>query len=106
VDSAASEFYTDDGTYDLDFKTKNNNKSQIVTGEQLAHLYKEFVRDYPIFLLEDPFDEEDWSSFAKLTNDLGKSVQIIGDDILCTNPKRIQIGIDKKACNTLLLKVH
>jgi enolase len=106
MDVAASEFYTDDGKYDLDFKTKNNDKSQVLTGEQLANLYKEFVRDYPIISIEDPFDQDDWESYAKLTAEVGKAVQIVGDDLLVTNPKRIQTAIEKKACNALLLKVN
>jgi len=106
MDVAASEFYTDDGKYDLDFKTKNNDKSQVLTGEQLANLYKEFVRDYPIVSIEDPFDQDDWESYGKLTAEVGKAVQIVGDDLLVTNPKRIQTAIEKKACNALLLKVN
>jgi len=106
MDVAASEFYTDDGKYDLDFKTKNNDKSQVLTGEQLANLYKEFVRDYPIISIEDPFDQDDWDSYARLTAEVGKAVQIVGDDLLVTNPKRIQTAIEKKACNALLLKVN
>jgi enolase len=105
MDVAASEFYTEDGKYDLDFKTKNNDKSQVLTGEQLANLYTEYVRDYPIVSIEDPFDQEDWESYAKLTEKIGKSIQIVGDDLLVTNPKRIQTGIEKKSCNALLLKV-
>jgi enolase len=106
MDVAASEFYTDDKTYDLDFKTKNNDKSQVLTGEQLANLYKEFVRDYPIVSIEDPFDQDDWESYGKLTAEIGKAVQIVGDDLLVTNPKRIRTAIEKKACNALLLKVN
>jgi enolase len=106
MDVAASEFYTEDKTYDLDFKTKNNDKSQVLTGEQLANLYKEFVRDYPIVSIEDPFDQDDWESYGKLTAEIGKAVQIVGDDLLVTNPKRIRTAIEKKACNALLLKVN
>lgn len=105
MDCAASEFFSD-GKYDLDFKTKNNDKSQVLTGEQLANLYKEFVKDYPIVSIEDPFDQDDWDSYAKLTNEIGKDVQIVGDDLLVTNPKRIKTGVEKKACNALLLKVN
>jgi len=105
MDVAASEFYVD-GKYDLDFKTKNNDKSHVLTGEQLAELYKEFIKEYPIISIEDPFDQDDWESYAKLTAAIGKDVQIVGDDLLVTNPKRIKIGVEKKACNALLLKVN
>jgi len=105
MDVAASEFFSD-GKYDLDFKTPNNDKSQIKTGEELAALYKDFVKNFPIISIEDPFDQDDWDSYAKLTADIGKEVQIVGDDLLVTNPKRIKIALEKKACNALLLKVN
>jgi len=97
-----------DGKYDLDFKTKGNekDKTQVKTGDELAQLYKEFVKEFPVISIEDPFDQDDWESYAKLTQDIGKDVQIVGDDLLVTNPKRIQIAIEKKACNALLLKVN
>jgi enolase len=108
MDVAASEFCLDEKnyTYDLDFKTKNNDKSQIKTSQQLADLYKEFIRDYPIISIEDPFDQDDWEAYAQLTSIIGKEVQVVGDDLLVTNPKRIQKGIDLSACNALLLKVN
>lgn len=106
IDSAASEFYVN-GKYDLDFKTKSNDGSQVKTGEEMIQLYKEFVNEYPnIVSLEDPFDEDDWDNHCKLTAEIGNHIQIIGDDLLVTNPKRIKIGIEKKACNALLLKVN
>jgi len=105
MDVAASEFYKD-GKYDLDFKTENNDGKEVRTGEQLAALYQEFVKEYPVISIEDPFDQDDWESYAKLTAALGKDTQIVGDDLLVTNPKRIATGIQKKACNALLLKVN
>jgi len=105
MDVAASELY-EDGKYDLDFKNKNSDGSQKITGEQLMELYKEYIRDYPVLSIEDPFDQDDWDSYAKLTASVGKDVQIVGDDLLVTNPKRIKIAIEKKACNALLLKVN
>ncbi|EFA77097.1 phosphopyruvate hydratase [Heterostelium album PN500] len=103
MDCAASEFLTPKG-YDLDFKTKNNDGSQVLSGEKLGDLYKDFIQNYPIVSIEDPFDQDDWESYAKLT--ASTHVQIVGDDLLVTNPKRIQEGIEKKACNALLLKVN
>jgi len=106
MDVAASEFFKD-GKYDLDFKnTKDHDGSQIKTGEQLGDLYREFVKDYPIISIEDPFDQDDFESYHKLTSTLGKEIQIVGDDLLVTNPKRIQTAIEKTACNALLLKVN
>jgi enolase len=108
MDVAASEFCIDDHhfNYDLDFKTKNNDKSFVRTSDQLAELYKEFVHEFPIVSIEDPFDQDDWAAYTKLTAAIGTGVQIVGDDLLVTNPKRIQTGIEKKACNALLLKVN
>ena len=63
-----------------------------------------FIKDYPVVSIEDPFDQDDWEGYAKLT--ASTSIQIVGDDLLVTNPKRISTAIDKAACNGLLLKVN
>jgi len=107
MDVASSEFYKEDvKKYDLDFKTKDNDKSQQITSEALANLYKEFNHDYPIVSQEDVFDQDDWEAWSSFTNAVGSNIQIVGDDLTVTNPKRIQTAIDKKACNCLLLKVN
>ena len=105
MDVAASEFFKD-GNYDLDFKTKNNDGSQVISSEQLSNLYREFIAEYPITSIEDPFDQDDWDAYHALTQTVGVDVQIVGDDLLVTNPKRIQTAIEKSACNALLLKVN
>ena len=102
MDVAASEFF-DNGSYNLNFKGR---KPDLRTGDQMVELYKQFVRDYGLVSIEDPFDQDDWTSYAKLTKAVGGPVQIVGDDLLVTNPKRIKVGIEKKACNSLLLKVN
>lgn len=107
MDVAASEFFdSDKKAYDLDFKTKNNDGSQLHTSAQLTDLYQTFVKDFPVINIEDPFDQDDWESYGKLTASLGKDVQIVGDDLLVTNPTRIERGIKDKSCNALLLKVN
>ncbi|SCM23059.1 enolase, putative [Plasmodium chabaudi adami] len=107
MDVAASEFYNSDTkTYDLDFKTPNNDKSLVKTGQELVDLYVDLVKKYPIISIEDPFDQDDWEHYAKLTEAIGKDVQIVGDDLLVTNPTRIEKALEKKACNALLLKVN
>ena len=103
MDCAASEFYRD-GKYDLDFKNPNADPSNHLTGEQLIDLYQSFIAEYPIVSIEDAFDQDDWDNWALLT--AKTDIQIVGDDLLVTNPKRIRTGIDKKACNALLLKVN
>ncbi|MED6185108.1 phosphopyruvate hydratase eno2 [Stylosanthes scabra] len=106
MDVAASEFYTKDKKYDLNFKEENNNGAAKISGDALKDLYKSFVTEYPIVSIEDPFDQDDWETYAKLTGEVGAKVQIVGDDLLVTNPKRVQKAIESKACNALLLKVN
>ena len=66
--------------------------------------YQGFLADYPVVSLEDPFDQDDWEAYTKLTSET--EIQIVGDDLLVTNPKRIATAVEKKACNALLLKVN
>ncbi|XP_073066718.1 enolase-like [Primulina eburnea] len=106
MDVAASEFYGSDKTYDLNFKEEGNDGSQKISGDQLKDLYKSFVAKYPIVSIEDPFDQDDWGTYAKLTGEIGAQVQIVGDDLLVTNPKRVEKAIKEKTCNALLLKVN
>lgn len=103
MDVAASEFCKN-GKYDLDFKNKDSKPADYLTSSQLADMYRDFVKGYPIVSIEDPFDQDDWDAYTALNKDA--TVQIVGDDLLVTNPKRVQTGIDKKACNALLLKVN
>jgi len=106
MDVAASEFCKGGNTYDLDFKTKDNDGSQVVTSDKLGEIYKSFIHQFPVVSLEDVFDQDDWESWAKLTAEIGTNIQIVGDDLLVTNPKRIKEAIARKACNALLLKVN
>lgn len=103
MDVAASEFFMKDGCYDLNFKKQPNNGAHVLSAQSLCNLYKEFVKDFPIVSIEDPFDQDDWSSWTSLQSSV--DIQIVGDDLLVTNPKRIADAIQKKACNALLLKV-
>ena len=66
--------------------------------------YEDLASKYPIISIEDPFDQDDWDSYATLTTE--GIAQIVGDDLLCTNPTRVQTAIEKKACDALLLKVN
>ena len=70
-------------------------------------MYAQMCAKYPIVTIEDPFDQDDWASWTKLTADLGElNVQVVGDDLTVTNVTRVQKAIDDKACNALLLKVN
>lgn len=104
MDVAASEFYKD-GKYDLLWKTKQAGQAaSLLTGEQLADVYRGYAEKYPIVSIEDPFDQDDWDSWGKLT--ASTKIQIVGDDLTVTNPKRIATAVEKKSCNALLLKVN
>jgi enolase len=105
MDVASSEFYTETGHYDLDFKSNATNK-ELLTGEELAQLYIDLANEFPIVSIEDPFDQDDWTHYTGFTSKIGEKVQVVGDDLLCTNPKRISTALDTKACNALLLKVN
>uniref|UniRef100_A0A8C9ER37 phosphopyruvate hydratase n=1 Tax=Pavo cristatus TaxID=9049 RepID=A0A8C9ER37_PAVCR len=103
MDVAASEFYRD-GKYDLDFKSPDD-PSRYISADELGDLYQSFVRDYPGEpLCLDPFDQDDWEAWSKFTANVG--IQIVGDDLTVTNPKRIERAVEEKACNCLLLKVN
>lgn len=103
MDVAASEFHKD-GMYDLDFKNPNSDKSLWLTPDKLTDLYLEFIKEFPIVSIEDPFDQDHWDAWSKMT--AATNIQIVGDDLTVTNPKRIATAIEKKACNCLLLKVN
>lgn len=96
LDCAASEFY-EDGLYEVDGKK--------LSGEEMVDYYVGLVRKYPIISIEDPFDENDFNSFAKLHVKVPE-ISIVADDLTVTNPKRIQMAIDQNAANYLLLKVN
>ena len=108
MDVAASEFFLEkEDKYDLDFKTKNNDGSKRISGDELLQkVYKHFAEKYPIVSIEDPFDQDDWTHYQKIVTEIGTNVQIVGDDLLVTNPTRVKAAIEKKACNALLLKVN
>jgi len=103
MDVAASEFFRD-GKYDLDFKNKDSKPEDWISSDALCEMYKGFVKDAPVVSIEDPFDQDDWEGWTKLTAET--DIQIVGDDLTVTNPKRIQMAVDKKSCNALLLKVN
>ena len=97
IDVAASEFY-ENGKYHVDGKE--------LTSDELIDFYEELVNTYPIVSIEDPVDENDWEGFTKITERIGDRVQLVGDDLFVTNKKCLQMGIDKKAGNAILLKVN
>ena len=95
LDVAASEFYK---------KGKYEMKNAVFTKEKLLAYYLKLIKKYPIVGIEDPFSQDDWTSFAAITEQTKKNITIIGDDLLCTNPKRIEQAKNKQACNGIILK--
>lgn len=93
LDVAAAEFYNaENKTYNFSQKTGKNDR--IYTQDETIQLYKALCDQYPLVSIEDPFDQDDFESFTKLTALIGDKVQIVGDDLLVTNPTRVQTGID------------
>ncbi len=104
MDVAASEFFTEDKRYDL--MKKKAPGTGVLSGPELQALYESFCAKYPIVSIEDPFEQDDWENTQSLTTKLGATHQIVGDDILVTNPVRVARAIESKTCNALLLKVN
>merc|ERR1712232_588271 len=107
TDVAASEFWKADiGKYDLDFKNKDSAPEMKKTAGELIDYYKNWMSKYPLVSIEDPFDQDDWDSYKLMMEAVGNDVQIVGDDLLVTNPNRIKKALEVGACNALLLKVN
>lgn len=102
MDVAASEFYNPETKmYDLN---KSNQGSK--TTDEMIAWYEELVEKYPIISIEDGLGERDWDGWKKLSDRLGKKVQLVGDDLFVTNPAILQEGIDKDIANSILIKVN
>ena len=99
LDAAASEFYTK-GRYDL------KSEKKILSPEEMIRYYENLVDKYPIISIEDGLAEQDWSSWELLTDRLGGTVQIVGDDIFVTNPKIFSKGIEEGIGNSILIKLN
>jgi len=99
IDVAASEFYKDE-KYNLQGEGRTLNTLELI------NYYEELINKYPIISIEDPVDENDWEGFKLITERIGDRIQLVGDDLFVTNKECLQIGIDKKAGNAILLKVN
>jgi enolase len=101
LDPAASELYDDvTKTYNLRKEGKKLN------GDQMIEFWAKWVKDYPIVSIEDGLAQDDWESWVKMTEELGDKIQIVGDDLLVTNPVRVRAAIKDKAANALLVKLN
>jgi enolase len=99
LDPAASEIF-EDGKYHL------KKEGRALTGAEMVAFYADWVAKYPIISIEDGLAEDDWDSWVLMQQQLGHRIQIVGDDLLVTNVKRIQRAVDLGACNSLLTKVN
>ena len=97
LDVAANSFYKD-GDYTI------RDRSTSLSDDQLLDYYKELVGNYKLAILEDAFQEDAWNSWKKLYTELSGTTLIVGDDILCTNPKRLEKAIAEKVCNSAVVK--
>ncbi|MCL4180001.1 MAG: phosphopyruvate hydratase [Verrucomicrobia bacterium] len=100
LDPAASEMWQD-GKY-VFFKSKSGAK----TTEEMIALWESWLARYPIILLEDPLGEKDWTGWEAITRRVGSRVELVGDDLLCTNPAILQEAIDRKVANSILIKLN
>ncbi|KAG2254166.1 hypothetical protein Bca52824_084302 [Brassica carinata] len=102
MDVAASEFFTKDGRYDLNFKKQPNDGAHVLSAESLADLYREFIKDFPIVSIEDPFDQDDWSSWASLQSSV--DIQLVNQ--IGTVTESIQAALDSKAAGWGVMVSH
>ena len=103
IDPASQEFLDSSGKYDLDIKAATQ-KHEKLTPSKLSELYRSLLSSYPILLLEDPFGQDDWQSWIEFSK--STEVELVGDDLLATNIERVRIAAEKKACNSMLLKIN
>ena len=99
LDVAATEFYKD-GVYNL------TNISSPISSDEMIDYLETLINKFPIFSIEDPLDEDDWSGWTKLNSKIGKKIQIVGDDLFVTNSKRLEKGIEQESANSILIKVN
>jgi enolase len=101
LDPAASELFDEESrTYNL------RKEGKKLTGEQMVAFWKSWVDQYPIVSIEDGLAQDDWESWVLMTHELGSRIQIVGDDLLVTNPERVRRAIKDKAANALLVKLN
>jgi enolase len=99
MDPASSGFY-EDGMYNL------RTEKRKVTSDEMISIYKEWFAKYPVYVLEDGLAEDDWDGWKKLNAALGKTTELVGDDLFVTNVTRIAQGIKENAANSVLIKLN
>ena len=101
IDAAASEFHQEDG-----YHIKVNGEPRVLSSAEMVDFYVSLTEKFPLVSIEDGFDEDDWDGFTALMERLGDKAQLMGDDLLVTNVTRLKTGIEKKACNSILIKLN
>lgn len=104
LDCASSELY--DAGERKGYKFWKSEPSKLFTADQMIELFKDWINKYPIVSIEDPLDQNDWEGYARMTEELGNKIQIVGDDFFVTNTKRLERGIAEGACNSILIKLN
>lgn len=104
LDCAASELF-DEGDR-KGYKFWKSNPSKVFSADEMIDLYRSWIEKYPIVSIEDPLDQNDWEGYTRMTAELGKKIQIVGDDFFVTNTERLARGIKEKACNSILIKLN
>ena len=99
LDTAAAELFDEENS---NYALQRENKT--VTGKELSEIYRDWVSQYPIISIEDGLSEDEWHDWKNMTSSIGSSVQLVGDDLLTTNPKRISKGVAEKCGNAVLVK--
>ncbi len=101
LDPAASELYDDES-----HKYNLRKEGKMLTSDEMVQFWINWVNQYPIVSIEDGLAQDDWEGWKNLTAEVGNRIQIVGDDLLVTNPVRIRRGIEEKSCNALLVKLN
>ena len=101
IDPAASEFYDDkEKKYNL------RTEGKVLSSDEMVDFWAGWVEQFPIVSIEDGLAQDDWNGWRAMTSKLGEMIQIVGDDLLVTNPSRVKKGIEESACNALLVKLN
>jgi enolase len=101
LDPAASEFYDADKKQYL-----LRREDRVLSGQEMVEFWRTWVDKYPIVSIEDGLAQDDWDGWKLMTRELGDRLQIVGDDLLVTNPERVRVAIREQACNSLLVKLN
>lgn len=104
IDCASSELFEEGDK--KGYKFWKSNPDKILNSDQMIELFKDYLSKYPIISIEDPLDQNDWEGYQKMTAELGKKVQIVGDDLFVTNPSILKKGIQMGVCNAILIKLN